>query len=93
MLAALVVICMVSRLLFMGEYLEGWDSIDFALGLHDYDIAYYQPHFPGYPVYMFLCWLVHLFTDNDTTCINNTRRRTGQCGIGATILSGKEDVF
>ena len=47
-LAVLVAICMVSRLLFMGECLEGWDSIDFALGLHDYDIAYYQPHFPGY---------------------------------------------
>ena len=64
-LTVLVAICMVSRLLFIGEYLEGWDSIDFALGLHDYDIAYYQPHFPGYPVYMFLCWLVHQFTDND----------------------------
>ncbi|MGR3301705.1 MAG: ArnT family glycosyltransferase [Candidatus Scalindua sp.] len=68
-LAALVAICMVSRLLFIGEYLEGWDSIDFAMGLHDYDIAYYQPHFPGYPVYMFLCWLVHLSTDNDTIAL------------------------
>lgn len=68
-LAAIMAICMVSRLLFIGEYLEGWDSIDFALGLHDYDIAYYQPHFPGYPVYMFLCWLVHLFADNDTIAL------------------------
>ena len=48
---------------------EGWDSVDFALGLHDYDIAYYQPHFPGYPVYMFFCWLVHLFTENDTLAL------------------------
>ena len=68
-LAVLVFICMVSRILFIGEYLEGWDSIDFALGLHDYDIAYYQPHFPGYPVYMFLCWSVHLFTDSDTLAL------------------------
>lgn len=68
-LAALIVICMVSRILFIGHYLEGWDSIDFALGLHDYDIAYYQPHFPGYPVYMFLCWFIHLFTDNDTVAL------------------------
>jgi hypothetical protein len=64
-LAVLVVISMAARLLFMGTHLEGWDSIDFALGLHDYDIAYYQPHFPGYPVYMSFCWLVHLFTDSD----------------------------
>ena len=64
-LTVLVIISMAARLLFMGTSLDGWDSIDFALGLHDYDIAYYQPHFPGYPVYMSFCWLVHLFTDSD----------------------------
>ena len=68
-LAVFVVISMATRLLFMGTHLEGWDSIDFALGLHDYDIAYYQPHFPGYPVYMFFCWLVHLFTDSDVLAL------------------------
>lgn len=68
-LAVLVVISMATRLLFMGRHLDGWDSIDFALGLSDYDITCYQPHFPGYPVYMFLCRLVHLFTDNDTLAL------------------------
>lgn len=68
-LTILVILCMISRILFMGRHLEGWDSVDFALGLHDYDIAYYQPHFPGYPVYMFFCWLVHLFTENDTLAL------------------------
>ena len=68
-LAVLVVISMAARLLFMGTHLEGWDSIDFALGLHDYDIAYYQPHFPGYPVYMSFCWLVYLFTDSDVVAL------------------------
>ncbi len=65
----LVVVCLASRILFIGTHMEGWDSIDFALGLHDYDIAFYQPHFPGYPVYMFFCWLVHLFTDNDVLAL------------------------
>jgi hypothetical protein len=69
MLAVLVVISVVTRLLFMGRHLGGWDSIDFALGLRDYDIAYYQPHFPGYPVYMFFCWLVHLFTESDVLAL------------------------
>ena len=68
-LSLLVSICLACRILFVGEYLEGWDSIDFALGLRDYDITYYQPHFPGYPVYMFFCWVVHLFTDNDTLAL------------------------
>lgn len=68
-LAVLVVISMATRLAFMGRHLEGWDSIDFALGLHDYDISLYQPHFPGYPVYMFFCWLIHLFTDKDVLAL------------------------
>ena len=38
-LAALVVISMSTRLLFMGTHLEGWNSIDFALGIQDYDIT------------------------------------------------------
>src|ERR1043166_970162 len=32
--------------------LEDIDSINFGLGLHDYDPAKHQPHPPGYPVYM-----------------------------------------
>ncbi len=68
-LTALVVICMATRLLFMGRYLEGWDSVDFALGLHDYDVARYQPHFPGYPVYIFLCWLADLLADSDVLAL------------------------
>lgn len=32
--------------------LEDIDSINFALGLHDYDPAKHQPHPPGYPVYI-----------------------------------------
>jgi hypothetical protein len=34
--------------------LEDIDSINFALGLRDYDIARHQPHPPGYPVYIAL---------------------------------------
>ena len=41
-----------TRLCFVGRYLDSCDSIDFALGLHDYDLSLLQPHFPGYPVYM-----------------------------------------
>src|SRR3990170_2304648 len=45
-------ICFLTRLCFVGRYLDSCDSIDFALGLHDYDLSLLQPHFPGYPVYM-----------------------------------------
>ncbi|MBI4007831.1 MAG: glycosyltransferase family 39 protein, partial [Planctomycetes bacterium] len=53
----------------MGEYLEGWDDVDFAFALHDYDITRYQPQFPGYPVYIFFCWLVSRVFSNDALAL------------------------
>jgi hypothetical protein len=39
---------------FLSPSLEDIDSINFALGLRDYDIAAHQPHPPGYPIFMAL---------------------------------------
>ena len=50
----LVMVGIVTRWLYRGQYLEGWDSADFALALHEFDLEKYQPHFPGYPVYLAL---------------------------------------
>lgn len=38
--------------------LDGQDSVNFALGLADFDPGLEQPHFPGYPVYIALCRLL-----------------------------------
>lgn len=37
--------------------LEEVDSVQFALGVRNFDVAKHQPHPPGYPVYVFLGWL------------------------------------
>ncbi len=37
---------------FLARSLEDIDSINFALGLRDFDVAQHQPHPPGYPVYI-----------------------------------------
>lgn len=50
----LFLICLLMRFCFMGRYLDSCDSVNFALGLRDYDLSLLQPHFPGYPVYIFL---------------------------------------
>ena len=42
------------HLAFLPPALEDIDSINFALGLHDFDPARHQPHPPGYPLYMAL---------------------------------------
>lgn len=49
----LFLVCIAVRLCFAGRYLDCCDSVDFALGLREYDISLLQPHFPGYPVYLF----------------------------------------
>lgn len=46
------------RLLFIAPYPTGWDDVDFALALEQYDLSRMQPHFPGYPVYILAA---HLF--------------------------------
>ena len=33
---------------------DGWDAIGFARAVRDFDLAAFQPHFPGYPVYVAL---------------------------------------
>lgn len=35
------------------------DSLRFALGILDYDVAALRPHFPGYPVFMAIVMLFH----------------------------------
>src|SRR5437762_11893770 len=39
---------------FLAPNLEDVDSINFALGLRDFDPGRHQPHPPGYPVYIAL---------------------------------------
>jgi hypothetical protein len=43
-----------AHLPYLSPSLEDIDSINFALGLRDFDVAAHQPHPPGYPVYIAL---------------------------------------
>lgn len=45
---------LVAHLAFLPSTLEDIDSLNFALGLHDFDPTKHQPHPPGYPVFMAL---------------------------------------
>ncbi|MFO0793004.1 MAG: glycosyltransferase family 39 protein [Candidatus Brocadiaceae bacterium] len=58
-------LCLLTRIFFTGRYLDCYDSIDFAFGLHDYDLSLLQPHFPGYPVYLFISRLFFPWFNND----------------------------
>src|SRR5215212_2432177 len=52
--SALAACYLVAHLPFLAPSLEDIDSINFALGLREFDVAKHQPHPPGYPVYIAL---------------------------------------
>jgi len=41
------------------RWLDDWDSVQFALGLDDFDVTRHQPHPPGYPVYIAAGKIIH----------------------------------
>jgi hypothetical protein len=47
------------RLPFLPPTLDDIDSLNFDLGVHDYDPVRHQPHPPGFPVYIVLARLIH----------------------------------
>ena len=51
---ALAAVYVAVHLAFLAPSLEDIDSINFALGLRQFDVANHQPHPPGYPVYIAL---------------------------------------
>ena len=53
-LAALALLFLAAHLRFLPPTLEDIDSINFALGVADFDVARHQPHPPGYPVFIAL---------------------------------------
>jgi 4-amino-4-deoxy-L-arabinose transferase-like glycosyltransferase len=55
--ALLALLALMIRLPFLAYGPGGWDDVDFALGVRQYDVAAMQPHFPGYPVYILTAFL------------------------------------
>jgi hypothetical protein len=51
-LVALALAVGLAHLPFIATSLEDIDSVNFALGLRDFDVADHRPHPPGYPVYI-----------------------------------------
>ena len=52
--AALALAIGLAHLPFIAASLEDIDSVNFALGVRDFDVAEHRPHPPGYPVYVAL---------------------------------------
>ena len=53
-LGVLALIFALTHLPYLASTLEDIDSVNFALGVRDFDVASHRPHPPGYPVYIAL---------------------------------------
>lgn len=51
-LAALALAFALAHIPFLAHSLEDIDSVNFALGVRDFDVADHRPHPPGYPLYI-----------------------------------------
>ena len=61
--ATLVVAAVATRLPFMTHTLYAFDSANYALAVRDfYNVAFHQPHPPGYPLYVFFARAIDLVT-------------------------------
>lgn len=70
-LLLILLVSFILRIIFLSSWLEDWDSVQFALGLHDFSIVKHQPHPPGYPLYMLLGRVFNLFLQNDTLALTS----------------------
>ena len=65
----LAVMFFIAHVLFLPSTLEDVDSLNFALGLHDFDPTKHQPHPPGYPVFMAVGKVVRAVVPSDAKAL------------------------
>jgi hypothetical protein len=58
-----------TRLPFLTPRLAHWDAVNYALGLHDFNVAAHQPHPPGSPYYILLGRAVLAFSGDDNAAL------------------------
>ena len=65
----LAVMFFIAHVLFLPSTLEDVDSLNFALGLHDFDPTKHEPHPPGYPVFMAVGKIVRAVVPSDAKAL------------------------
>lgn len=78
---ALAVLFFALHLPYLPRSLEDVDSIDFALGLHAFDVARHQPHPPGYPLFIVLAKAVRVVVGSDAHALALLGVVAGALGI------------
>src|SRR5689334_22552892 len=77
----LAVLFFLLHLPFLPRSLEDLDSINFALGVQQFDVAHHQPHPSGYPVYIALAKIAHALIPGDARALGVLSVVAGTLGI------------
>ena len=69
MIVVLSVAFLAVHLPYLPQSLEDLDSINFALGVRQFDVARHQPHPPGYPVFILIAKAVHAVVPSEASAL------------------------
>ena len=81
--SALAVIFLALHLPYLPRSLEDLDSINFALGVRQFDVAHHQPHPPGYPLFIVLAKALHAAVPAEVTALALVSVGGGALGLVA----------
>jgi Dolichyl-phosphate-mannose-protein mannosyltransferase len=80
---AFAVVFLAFHLPYFPQSLEDLDSVNFALGVRDYDVGQHQPHPPGYPFYILIAKGLRVFTGSELSALSLLSMLAGAIGIVA----------
>ena len=80
-IVVLAVVFLALHLPYLPQSLEDLDSINFALGVRQFDVAHHQPHPPGYPVFVLLAKAVHAVVPSEASSLALVSVGGGALGV------------
>ena len=87
---AVAVVFLAFHLPYFPQSLEDLDSVNFALGLRDFDVARHQPHPPGYPLYILIAKGLRAAAGSEVIALTLFSMVAGALGVVAiAALAGR----
>jgi hypothetical protein len=81
LIVVLAILFLAFHLPYLPTSLEDLDSINFALGVRDFDVAEHQPHPPGYPLFILAAKGAHVFVRPEHRALSALGVLAGSLGV------------